>query len=172
MNGGEPNPTDLFAFTAQFNPVNPNNVLPATPTVFWFAAGASLDLVSYYRTVYGMTVILRPVLDAAAGRPAGLVVNPGSGRTPLYLGYSFAPVGDFELRVVGAEDGQPQQLLAGLSGSENIGFVSGAAYLRASGGQPAYAPVFPLEPSSPVGPPLDPLALLLNRDFRTSLGAR
>ncbi|MDH0343149.1 hypothetical protein [Chromobacterium haemolyticum] len=168
VNGGEPNPTDLFAFTAQFNPVNPNNILSATPTVFWFSAGASLDLVSYYRTVYGMTVALRPVLDAAAGRPAGLVVNPGSGRTPLYLGYSFAPVGDFELRVVGAEDGQPQQLLAGLSGSENIGFVSGAAYLRASGGQPAYAPVFPLEPSSPVGPPLDPLALLLNRDFRTS----
>ncbi|WP_374419923.1 hypothetical protein [Chromobacterium sp.] len=168
VNGSEPNPIDPFAFSAQFNPVNPNNILPATPTVFWFAAGASQDLVSYYRTVYGMTVSLRPVLDAAAGRPAGLVVNPGAGRTPLYLGYSFAPVGDFELRVAGVEDGQPQHLLAGLSGSENIGFVSGGAYLRASGGLPAYAPVFPLQPSSPVGPPLDPTALLLNQDYRTS----
>lgn len=76
--------------------------------------------------------------------------------------YYLAPHGDFRLGVAPAFAQAPAQpaLLAGLSGSETIGFTpytdiaaADGDYLSFTAYQPAYAPVYPLPPVSPTGRP-------------------
>ena len=180
--GALPSPTDMLGFVAQINLVNPNNLINASRTVFLFtgtnANGSSetkTKLVSFYTTTFGKTVTLYPVVDSANGqRPAGLVINPYAVKTPLQNGYRFSPVGDFVLAVADAQVGVPALLLCGLSGTETIAFLPlvegqyGGNRLRFVGNQPAYAPQFPLQPASPIGPPIDPKAMLLDKTFATS----
>lgn len=181
-NGALPNPTDMLGFGAQINLVNPNNLINASRTVFLFtgvnADGSSekkTSLVSFYATTFGKTVTLFPVVDSADGQlPAGLVINPYAVKTPLQNGYRFAPVGDFVLSVADAQVGVPALLLCGLSGTETIAFLPlvdgqyAGSRLRFVANQPAYAPQFPLPPASPIGPPIDPKAKLLDSTFATS----
>jgi hypothetical protein len=187
-NGDVPRPTDYVGFTIQVNVVNPNNLLPASPTVFWFTGkndpGSSeptTRLASYYRTAFGQAISLIPVGAGVAGaQQAGLVASGGYLKTPLYNGFSFSPTGDFSLELdadpsaPAPPPGVPARLLCGLSGSETIAFlpriadVQVGSRLRFYGGDPAYAPEFPLADSSPVGPPIDPAALLMTTDYRTS----
>lgn len=180
-NGDEPVPTDYLGFAIQVNVVNPNNLLDASKTVFYFTGkniGTSSEsrtrLVSYYRTAFGKTVSLLPLgSDVTGAVPAGLVPNPGYLRTPLYNGFSFSPVGDFLLALDASEGADPAQLLCGLSGSETIAFLPNTnqqpgSRIRFFGGQAAYAPEFPIESTSPVGPPIDPTASLMTPTFQTS----
>lgn len=180
--GTSPSPTDMLGFNAQINFVNPNNLLPASRTIFFFTgqnAGGSSEkntsLASYYVTTFGKKITLYPVVDSTKGQqPAGLVINLFAVKTPLQNGYRFAPAGDFVLAVADAQVGVPVRLLCGLSGTETIAFLPFVAgqydgsRLRFVANQPAYAPQFPLQPASPVGPPIDPAAMLLNTTFATS----
>jgi hypothetical protein len=179
-----PQSLTTVGFSAQVNIVNPNNqVAQASPTVFYFTGMNGLrseqpntKLSSYYRTNYGKKVTLIPVVDAADGQqPAGLVINPGYRQTTLpQNGFRFSPVGDFKMVVEKAEPGQPQKLLCGLSGTETIAFrpeIDGnqaGTRLRFASNRPANASQFPLKAVSPVGPPIDPKACLLDSRYETS----
>jgi hypothetical protein len=179
--GMEPNPTDMLGFTTQVNLVNPNNLLAASATRLLFTGQDSNDgktgLASYYRTNAGKKITLYPVTGGGDGqRPAALTINPGYLKTPLQNGFRLAPEGDF---IMAAEDGAPDQpayLLCGMSGTETIAFLpfvedhQPGYRLRFLSNQPAYAFAFPLQPSSPVGPPLDPAALPLNDMYVTAWG--
>ncbi len=180
----DPNPTDALGFHAQINMINPNNVLKASATAFWYTGknspgGAETDtsLVSYYRTNYGKRITLYPVSENTNGQqPAAMVFNPGYLKTPLQNGFRFAPLGDF---IMAVEDTNTscQYLMGGLSGPETITFAPATENNKSTGyrlrftiNQAAFVPQFPLENASPVGPPIDPTALLMNADheFRTS----
>jgi hypothetical protein len=83
------------------------------------ASGKALD--SWWRTIYGQPVTLRPITDGS--NPAQLVfqlyANPL--QSPAYY---LAPKGAFELQATPDKDGVCQ-LLPGLSGTESIRFAPG-----------------------------------------------
>lgn len=190
--GTLPLSTDMLGFTGQINLVNPNNQLPANAqnrkavsrTVLLFTGKNSqggpetnTSLVSYYRTNSGKAVTLFPVTDATQGQlPAGLTINPGFGSTPLQHGFRFAPCGDFIITVPSPRVGTPEYLICGLSGTETIAllpFIEGkqpGSRIRFSENQPAYAPRYPVPPSSPTGAPIDPKSLLLDDTYLTAWG--
>lgn len=170
-------------FTGQVNVMNPNNRVPtASQTAFFFTGKTSgsvdtapTELVSNYRTNFGKKVILLPVThDARGAQPARLVINPGSQKTNLQNGFRFSPQGDFMLAAEGAEAGEAVAVLCGASGTETITFLANTIEepigqrIRFRGGMPANAPAFPLNPVSPIGPPMDPHARLLDDQFQTS----
>jgi len=178
-----PQSQTTVGFSAQVNVLNPNNeVSGASLTVFYFTGKngdgseqPNTELLSYYRTKYGKKITLIPVVDSSdRQQPAGLVINLGYAQTPLQNGFRFSPVGDFLLAVSGAEPGEPQKLLCGLSGTETIAFLpeiegsQAGTRLRFAPNRQANVPQFPLKALSPVGPPIDPKASLLDSTYKTS----
>ena len=170
-------PGDVLGFTAQVNLVNPRNQINgAARTVFFFDGNATeTALLSYYRTNYGKKIKLIPLVEQTDSQcRAGLVINAGSQPTKRQNGFRFAPVGDFVLAVDGAKAGMPEKMLCGLSGTETIGFLPQidktqvGTRLRFVSNQPANIPQFPLKAVSPVGPPIDPKADLLDSTYETS----
>lgn len=83
------------------------------------ATGATLD--SWWRTIYGQPVTLRPVTNGA--NPAQLVFQlyADPEKSPAYY---LAPKGAFELQAAPGDDGVCQ-LLPGLSGTESLQFTPG-----------------------------------------------
>ena len=178
-----PQSQTTVGFSAQVNVLNPNNeVSGASPTVFYFTGKngdgseqPNTELLSYYRTKYGKKITLIPVVDSSdRQQPAGLVINLGYAQTPLQNGFRFSPVGDFLLAVSEAKSGEPQKLLCGLSGTETIAFLpeiegsQAGTRLRFAPNRQANVPQFPLKALSPVGPPIDPRASLLDSTYKTS----
>lgn len=171
---------DMLGFTFQVNPVNPNNQLQCAPTKFFFTgqnsgSGARTSLASFYRTNAGHPITLFPVTDSSSGQqPAALVINNGYKATPLQLGFSLAPEGDFLVTVDGVAAQMSMSLMCGMTGTETISmfpFVDGkyAGYrLRFASQRPALTPVFPLKSYSPISAPIDPKALLMNTAYVTS----
>jgi hypothetical protein len=178
-----PQSQTTVGFSGQVNVLNPNNeVSGASPTVLYFTGKngegsehPDTELLSYYRTKYGKKIRLIPVVDSFdRQQPAGLVINPGYAQTPLQNGFRFSPAGDFLLAVSEAKAGEPQKLLCGLSGTETIAFLpeiegsQAGTRLRFAPNRPANVPQFPLKALSPVGPPIDPKASLLDAAYKTS----
>lgn len=168
-------PDAVVAFRAQVNILNPNSLIKgASETAFFFqrgdGAGPAPVFTSCYRTNFGRAITLQPVIDD--GQAARLSVDLGAATNDT-LGFRFTPYGDFTLGVEGAVEGEPAAMMCGLSGVETVSFLPQAGAqagerLRFHPGRPAYAPVFPLAPASPVGPPIDPGAPLLDTTFRTA----
>ncbi|WP_110032805.1 hypothetical protein [Hoeflea marina] len=170
----------FVVFTGQVNVMNPNNLLAqAAQTAFYFtgqsitgADSVETVLRSFYRSNYGKPVSLVPA--AAGAMLPALVVNPGRQKTILQNGFRFSPQGDFQVRVEGTEAGEPAAILCGQSGTETVSFLAGTAdapagqLIRFRSGMPANAPDFPLAPVSPVGPPIDPKAELMDDQYLTS----
>jgi hypothetical protein len=176
-------PPDMLGFAPQINLVNPNNLLAASPTKLFFTGQNSnggnptTSLVSFYRTNAGKQITLYPVVDTSNGQqPAALIINPGYLKTPLLNGFCLAPEGDFIMAVDSGAVNQAAYLLCGMSGTETIAFlpfVDGqypGYRLRFLSNQPSYAFSFPLLPSSPVGPPIDPTAIPLSNQYATAWG--
>ena len=166
---------EILRFNAQVNLVNPRNqISEVAQTVFFFTSTPPATLISCFRTCYGKGITLIPVQADTDGQiPAGLVINAGYKLTNLQHGFHFAPTGDFILVVDEAKAGVPQKMLCGLSGTETIAFLpqvdtQAGTRLRFSANCPANVPVFPLKEVSPVGPPIDPDAGLLDSQFVTS----
>jgi hypothetical protein len=172
--------TDQIGFTCQVNPLNPNNLITATPTKFFFTGVTSgsqttTSLDSYYRTNAGKHITLIPNADPSNGQqPAALVVTNGYQSTHTQNGFSLAPDGDFILTVDGATANETVTMICGLSGTETVTFLpyvfgGYAGYrVRFKSLQAANAPVFPLVTYSPVSAPIDPKAMLLDCTFVTS----
>ncbi|SFN54078.1 hypothetical protein SAMN04487859_104139 [Roseovarius lutimaris] len=171
---------NTFLYTLHANFGNPNNKIEAAAETAFFFTGANTSnspdskttLPSYYRTAYGKDIRLIPV--AGGTEPARLVVNLGYMQTPLQPGFCFSPEGDFTIEVDGARPGVPVKILCGLSGTETVsvlpqidGSQDGFA-MRFFRDRPANAPNFPLQAASPVGPPIDAKAKLLDGTYQTS----
>jgi len=173
-----PNATDELGLVVRFDPSDVFNTSTASAataggrTTLSFTGQNKDDsptvLASYFRTIYGDVITLTPV--AAGGRLVfALAEAPQGGARPLLT----LPDGDFTLSVDGAGDGDVFDLMCGLNGTEYIAFRStSSSYagdsLRFTAQQAAYAPVFPLPSSSPLGPPTDPNAALLDATYLTS----
>lgn len=114
------------------------------------AADANV-LPSWFRTIYGDPLWLRPVLTGE--HAAQLVLQPKPGKQPGQVAYYMVPDGDYEVlvnRSGATETGSSQlNLLCGLAGTESIGFSPGTtaaplSVIRFHPWMPAFAPVFPL----------------------------
>ena len=117
---------------------------------------------SFFRTDIGGAVSLPRCqrIGFRAGPDASIDVVAGVSQTPTYY---VAPAGKFQV----AASGTSNALLCGLSGTESI-TLSGGDVINFYPGQPAYAPVFPLQTVdlTQTGPP--PVGDLLHSDYTTS----
>ncbi len=170
----------FVGFTGQVNPVNPNNLAEGVSQSTFFFTGQSVGATSettvfpsYYRTNFGKHVMLRP--DPQGKQPARMVFNLGVGDTILQHGFRFSPVGDFAIRIDDTILPEtPHMLLCGLSGTETVAVVpevdgsQKGERIRFVMNQAANVPVFPLKAVSPIGTPLDPKAMLMDKQFMTS----
>jgi hypothetical protein len=195
--GSEPNPTDMIGFQASIDPSDvlnavfdpcdasqdPCSVLQAynSHRTFLTFIGLNQDekqtlLRSHYCTIFGDTLSLLPVGASQASQeclPARFVFTLGERTSKSAEIFHLSPEGDFVLQVNNAQQEGVYDLLCGLSGTEFIGFQPKTDdypgdRLRFLSRQPAYAPNFPFQQASPVGPPLDPDARLLDHTYMTS----
>jgi len=131
---------------------------------------------SYYRTTFGEAIALVPSpgpFDTNHPNAARLEFNGGPLITSDMEQFHTSPVGDFTLQIGDGTDGTTRDLMCGLQGTEFITFrPKTASYagdrMRFAGSKQAYAPLYPFETSSPTGPPINPLAPLLESNFVTS----
>lgn len=179
----KPSAGDWICFDVTIDPSDPLNSTLNDRSMLCFTgtthtpADTPTVLISGYMTSTGLPVSLFPVpgpfeSNSNAGR---LVFTTGcQPLSPGDLQYLLAPVGDFELEVAGAPaDADSLALMGGLHGTEYIAFHPRRTdrpgdRLRFVGNMPAYAPVFPFPPSSPVSAPVDPDAPLLGLQVLTS----
>jgi hypothetical protein len=108
-------------------------------------------LPSWFRTIYGQPLWLRPVLTG--DHAAQLVMQPRPPDSPGETAYYMVPSGDYEVLAEGRDSGRPfpaqMHLLCGLAGTESIGFPPGTfatplTTIRFHPWKAAFAPVFPL----------------------------
>ena len=194
--GTEPDSSDMIGFqvnidpsdvlNAVFDPCDPAkfscNVLKSYESrrTFLTFTGQNQDgtdtiLKSFYRTTFGAHLGILPVPASEIASqdllPSRFVFSLGdftSGR-PDY--FQIAPEGDFVIDGGGTDE--TYHLMCGLQGTEFLGIKpKTSSYdgdrLRFLSRQPAYAPSFPFKVASPLGPPVDPDAKLLNRSYMTS----
>ena len=164
-----------IGFQANLDPSDVNNAV-FTRSGFTFSGKnfgqTPTELESQFRTTFGATVTLVPATGGTA--PARLVFNQGEPVSASSRDFHLAPDGDFVLKVDGATSGQAYDLLCGMSGTEYLGFHpridKGYAgdRLRFFLNQPAFAANYPFPHASPVGPPSDPEAPLLDKTYMTS----
>lgn len=191
-----PNATDMLGFNACIDPSDVYNTAfdpcltsdacnfqPAYDSrrTYFNFTGLNRDesqtlIASYYRTIYGAQLTLVPVGSAsnrAQGAVGRLVFSPGQKNADNSEEFHLSPEGDFTIRIAGAADGESYDLLCGLQGTEFLSFQpQSGSYsgdrLRFLSRQPAFASNFPFAEASPVGPPMDPAARLLDKTFTTS----
>lgn len=111
----------------------------------WSLAPASLVLRTYYRTIFGDPIAVRP-----ADRDSGLVLQPiGTGAARSWYA---VPSGSFEL-IAGAEPARARRWLCGLAGTELVTYTAGDGTTRGDlvtfhPTQPAYSPGFDVKTST------------------------
>jgi len=138
---------------------------------FSFIVDSPPSLGSYFRTTTGYSLRLAPA-------PATKLIftqRPGDTLTENIY-YYLTPEGDFILQADDAQEGAIYDLLCGLQGTEYISFQpQTGSYtgdcLRFTSRRPAYAPNYPFQQASPVGPPSDPQAKLLDASIYTTAWA-
>jgi hypothetical protein len=171
---------DALGFDAVIDPSNPVNAATGpggrqVRSVLAFtgrdADGAATSLESYYRTSLGGVVWLAPVTAAGEPQRGALVFQAAAPLSGTERQGQLAPAGDFVLSV----DGTPDEvsLLCGLHGTELIAVRPQSPgrpgdRIRFTPYQPAYAPRYPFALVSPVGPPVDVEAPLLDSAETTS----
>lgn len=194
----EPNATDMIWFSVSIDPsdvfnaaLDPcadlQNHCPVQEAydsrrTFFSFRGKNRDdqptiLCSYYRTIYGDRLNLLPVAEPGQGQlHARLVFARGERISEGAENFQLGPEGDFVLQLESAVAGDICNLLGGLQGAEFFSFepkseTYAGDRLRFLSRQPAYAPKFPFPQASSVGPPTDPTAALLNKQYMTSWGS-
>lgn len=167
----------FIPFAMRFDPSDPLNDEIPDRTHLVFAPPDSTDanlIYSQFRTANGWNVNLRAVAGPYASNPnaARFIFSPGIATAIGGGRLQLAPAGDFVIEIPGATSGT-YPLMLGVQATEyllaqpTIGVANGDA-LRFVGQSAAYAPRFPLAPVSPLGPPIDPSAPLLDRTYTTS----
>lgn len=126
---------------------------------------------SYFRTTKGHPLQLAP----ATSTRLIFTKRPGDKITESTY-YYLAPEGDFVLQIDDAKEGDFHDLLCGLQGTEYIGFQPQTGKypgdrLRFTSRQPAFAPNYPFTQASPIAPPPDLKAKLLDGSTYTTAWA-
>lgn len=183
-----PSATTEIKFSISINPSDPFNLSSSgiTPLeqynsrrTYFDMVGTDSDdkpveLVSFYRTVYGDTINLLPqVTTANNALPSRFVFSPGELTEGSLNNFHLSPEGEFLIKNGNKSDGKHVDMLCGLQGTEfftvkpldadkkgdKISFLSL---------QPAYSDKFPFQPTSPVAAPpvIDPV--VLNDKYTTS----
>lgn len=172
----EPSSIDMLGFQVSFDPSDIFNEAGLTidRTALRFTgknqAGDDTVLYSYFRTIFGAKVLFRPLVDGDV-EPARLSFARGETRQGSQSA-RLGPAGDFGLWLEQDTD-QAADLMCGLHGTESLRFgpwtkAQSGDVVRFRAGMPAYAPVFPFPDSTPLGPPADPDAALLDDTYTTS----
>ncbi len=174
---------DFPRFYASLNPSDPRNEIIPNHSFLTFTGetlrGVQIvptTLNSWYRTRFGEEIVLVPSPGPFGDeRPnaARLQFNGGPDLSADLQLFHLGPVGDFSLRIGDGSSTDRRDLLCGLQGSEFIAFQPASAsgggdFLRYTASQAAYAPGYPFPVASPIGPPVDPKAPLLDNRFITS----
>lgn len=187
-------PTDYLGFAISIDPNDPYNEVfdpcvgnactmaeaYASRRTFFDFTGldfmqGAVTLASFYRTTFGAGVTLIPGTPANAQYNARLVINLGERVSNTLQNFEFAPEGDFILSFPSTAGLYNNYLQCGQSGTEFFTVTPQSGQqngdiLRLISRKPAYAPDFPFQTASPVGPPNDPTASPFNTTFRTSWG--
>jgi len=171
---------DMIGFALNIDPADPYNDHNPLRTVMLFTGtnqhGEKTIFASYYRTIAGAPLTLTPIgtgQTTAKQQPGGLVFALGQRVSAQQEEFHVCPIGDFVADAAYSPDGKTSDLLCGIQGTEYFNFTPGnsvtsAARLRFKSRQPAFAPKFPPPTSSPVGPPSDPTATLLDPTYMTA----
>jgi hypothetical protein len=175
---------ETLALQASFDPFEQTD---RTRTYYAFTPAAAAPAPSVgtcYRTATGAQVRLAPHFDPQEGGPQlEFVPLPASRSHPADPGPAYlTPRGEFLLDAPTGPDGTSADLLCGLLGTELLTFTPGRD--AASGTRlrfawqrqadetqqpmPAFVAQFPLPVASPVGPPVEPTAALLDATYTTS----
>jgi len=177
-----PSPNDSIGFRVTIDPSNPANDRLRTSgerqlrSFLAFTGknvgGSDTTLGSYFRTIYGAPVTLLPATGADEAQPGRLVFNGGTSTSATEKLYQLAPMGDFVLALPGVAPASAD-LLCGLHGAETVPFQpkdgeQPGDRIRFTPYQSAFAPRYPFSEVSPVGPPVDVQAPLLNDAYTTS----
>lgn len=179
-----PDAGEMLGFAVAYDPSDPWNAVAAEAnrSVLVFTGqnqgGAATKLASCYATTFGEPLTLVPVpgpLDAQP-RAARFLFNRGAPNEKGNRDFQLAPDGDFVIHANGAVDGATYDLICGLQGTEFVTFepcVEGGYTgdrMRFTARSPAYAARYPFTEVSPVGPPVDLNAPLLDTTYTTSWG--
>lgn len=188
----QPNATDYLGFNAVIDPSDVHNqafnpcadincsfsaAYSSRRTYFDFL-GTNYDrlatsLTSYYTTAFGATINLVPATTPATTTPARLIVSLGERTSSTTENFHFTPEGDFTLQIPSTEEVTNHYIMAGLQGTEFFKVTpqtdtQAGDTLRFFANKPAYVPNFPFATASPVGPPEDPNASLLDTTYTTA----
>ncbi|WDD90628.1 hypothetical protein Bsp3421_000492 (plasmid) [Burkholderia sp. FERM BP-3421] len=177
-----PDAGEMLGFAVSYDPSDPWNRIAAQAnrSVLVFTGqnqnGAPTVLASHYATAHGQRLSLAPVAGPLDAQPhaARFLFNRGAPNDKGNRDFQLAPEGDFVLHTDGAAPGVAHDLICGLQGTEFVSFmpfVEGAHAgdrLRFTARAPAYAARYPFTEISPVGPPVDVNAPLLDRTYTTS----
>lgn len=185
-------PTDYLGFSIIIDPTDPyNEVYDPCPdntctmeqayasrrTFFDFTGKDFLQndvvLNSFYRTTFGAGVVMIPGTAPDVEYNARLVINVGERISNTLQNFEFAPEGDFILSLPSTALPYNHYLQCGQSGTEFFTITPQSDgvpgdVLRLLSRKPGYAPDFPYQVASPVGPPNDPAASPFDTQFRTS----
>jgi hypothetical protein len=179
-----PDAGGMLGFAVSYDPSDPWNTVAAEAdrSVLVFTGqnldGAATKLASCYATTYGQPLTLVPVpgpLDTEP-RAARFLFNRGAPNDKGNRDFQLAPEGDFVIHADGATAGVAYDLICGLQGTEFVAFepyVEGGYAgdrLQFTARSPAYAARYPFTEVSPVGPPVDLNAPLLDTTYTTSWG--
>ncbi|TRD10416.1 hypothetical protein FGU71_00025 [Erythrobacter insulae] len=171
---------DTIEFRAQVNVLNPHNIrCDLSHTKFFFTGrnksgspNSKTILSSCYRTETGRRITLLPVADGAES--AALMITPCDLPTTNHHSFKCAPVGDFQIGVEGASNGEEIRILAGIFGHETLAIPpsddssQSSHVLRFVQNQAATAGASFGRPVDPVGAPGIAVADLIGDQFRTS----
>ncbi len=168
--------TDALNTYPTYNRADPNRC------AFYFRSegenGQGPTLNSFYRTTYGAQIALTAITDESGlshAQPAGVILNPSYEDASSLHSFIASPAGDFLVCAPAAKKNDTKaRFMCGLGGTEFLEVpdvaehaLSQGARLRFIPDQPAYAPVFPLPLSSPVGAPA-PKGAPLKGNYKTS----
>lgn len=167
--------TDVFNNYPTHNRSDPNRC------AFYFRSegenGQGPTVNSFYRTTYGAPVALTAITGETSlkdAQPAGIILTPSYEDASSLHSFIASPIGDFLGSAPAGKGETKARFMCGIGGTEFLQVpsvskheIQEGARLRFVPDQPAYAPVFPLPLSSPVGPPA-PKGNPLKSNYKTS----
>ena len=186
--GTQPSSTDKIGFNISIDPTDPFNKAFTDETIpgqyalgrtYFDFTGKNFDqsstqLVSYYRTVFGHTINLVPVISSDNNAlPGRMTLSLGEQISQTTQNFHLSPEGDFLIQNGTTPDGTAANIICGMQGTEFFTVTTANSdgvgdKFRFVANKPAYAANFPFQQASPVAapPPLD--TTVISNDYTTS----
>ena len=150
----------------------------ASRRTYFNLLGTNLDgtntlLNANYTSSFGAAINLVPVITGSDNvLPSRFVLTKANINTTQTTDFLFSPEGDFIIQTTSSAAAD-NYLMCGLQATEffQVTFQNNSVTgdtIRFISGYPAFAAGYPFQPASPVGPPQNPEASLLDKTFTTS----